>query len=277
LISRFEKGAKMNDNILTDTIRRIRESGRPALCGYFLTGYRTPGTFYEAVRMAKKLDIVEFGIPSTDPYLDGSLIGSAHNTVVRKRGLQTETALALIGGLKNIVQPRFVMTYANEARSLKGFFRLCVEHQIHGVLAPDVPLDEAREMAAYAASLSLTFISFIDSTMPIEEILERARLSELVYLKVSGGVTGSDAKMLERVVPLMKIIKLLKSQYSDILIGAGVGIQRADQVSECAKLGVDMVVVGTVLMEKMNRSFREMTDCIESLHRAALPRSVSRL
>ena len=98
------------DNSLLTTLREIRASGRMALCGYFLAGYPTPEGFFRMVRAARDLDVIEFGIPAEHPVMDGPVIASAHEVVTGQRGLGAETALALIGGLRAIRQPRFVMT-----------------------------------------------------------------------------------------------------------------------------------------------------------------------
>jgi tryptophan synthase alpha subunit len=224
--------------------------------------------FYEAVRTAAQLDVIEFGLPAEDPYLDGALIGAAHRMVVGERGLEAETALALIGGLKGIVQPRFVMTYAKEGRDLRGFFRLCVEHNIDGVLAPDLPLAEAREISAVAASLQLAYVSFVHSDMKEDEIMERASHSDIVYVKVSEGATGAYANMGAGCERLKNMISLVKKQNPKVLAAAGVGIQDATQVTACAGLDVDMIIVGTVLMECMNQSAAALSECIDSLRRA---------
>ena len=101
------------------------------------------------------------------------------------------------------------------------------------------------------------------------EILKRAETSDIVYLKVSNGRTGSYAQMSDGSGPLRETLALLKTHCPELLIAAGVGIQDPGQVAAAAGFGIDMIVVGTALMEKMSCSFQEMSDWIESLHRAA--------
>lgn len=258
-------------NPLIHTINRIRKSGRIALCGYFLTGYRTPEMFYQAVKSASGLDIIEFGIPSSNPYLDGATIGEAHRTVVEDRGVLTETSLALIGGLRNLVQPRFVMTYAKDGRELKGFFRLCVENHIHGVLAPDISLEESIEIAQYAKTLDLAYISFIHLEMTITEMLARAALSQIVYVKISTGATGAYAHMGDCCKQFTDTVQLLRAHFPSLIVAAGIGIQEPSQIARCAELGADMVIVGTILVSKMDHSLDAMNECIESFSLATEP------
>jgi tryptophan synthase alpha chain len=261
----------MVDNRLTSTVRRIRATGRVALCGYFLAGYRTPERFYSAVRAAEALDLLEFGIPSSNPYLDGDLIRGAHRVVVDELGVGTETSLALVGGLKGVVQPRFVMTYAEEGRSMRGFLRLCVEHQIQGVLAPDLSVTEAAEVARHAALLDIAFVGFVHSEMADAEILMRAAHADLVYLKMAEGRTGSPLRLGDRCQRLRDVVALLRATTPHVLIAAGIGIQASSDVMACSDLGVDIVIVGTALMERMNRSMDELAELVGSFRGATLP------
>ena len=96
-------------NPLIETLHRTRQAGRMALCGYFLVGYPTPDQFFQMVRAAHDLDVLEFGIPADDPLMDGPVIASAHHIVTGQRGIHAEPALALIGGLRNLPQPRIVV------------------------------------------------------------------------------------------------------------------------------------------------------------------------
>lgn len=125
-------------NPLIRGIQQINQEGRMALCGYFLTGYSTPKNFYHCIRALHNIDVFEFGIPSENPYMDGPIISSAHRHVTENLGVDAEVALSLLGGLKSLAQPRFVMTYTQDGRKLDGFLRLCLLNGIHGVVAPDV-------------------------------------------------------------------------------------------------------------------------------------------
>ena len=90
----------INENWLLHTLRRTRASGRMALCGYFLSGYPTPDDFYRLVRAASDLDVIEFGIPSSNPAMDGPVIATAHEMVVQQRGIGAETALQSRAGVR---------------------------------------------------------------------------------------------------------------------------------------------------------------------------------
>ncbi|MBZ0286824.1 MAG: tryptophan synthase subunit alpha, partial [Anaerolineae bacterium] len=134
-------------NPLIAKLQQTRREGRMALCGYFLVGYPTPDEFFRTVRASVDLDVIEFGIPADEPRMDGPVIASAHQVVTGQRGIHAEPALALIGGLRTLPQPRLVMTYASVGRALDGFLKLCVENEVHGMLAPDIDPVEGGQVA----------------------------------------------------------------------------------------------------------------------------------
>jgi len=260
----------MNDsNPLMAAIRQARAAGRTALCGYFLAGYRTPEEFYRAARLASRLDVLELGIPSRQPWMDGPTIEQAHRTVVVDRGLLTETSLALIGGLRHLPQPRFVMAYATDGRELRGFLRLCLENHVHGVFAPDLAVDEARHVALLASTMNLAFVSLVTAAMSGAEVAERVEFSDLVYVKVSGGVTGTEAGLApEQCAQIRRRVARLREQKPEILVAAGIGLKHPDQVARCADLEFDMVVVGTALMQRLTDSDDAFLSYLDRLHAA---------
>src|SRR5690606_5232507 len=189
----IEARAVMESNPLLATLRCVRQSGRMALCGYFLAGFPTPDDFYRMVRAAVGLDVIEFGVPADDPALDGEVIAKAHRVVTAQRGIHAEPALALIGGLRDLPQPRFVMTYAAVGRSLDGFLRLCVENGVHGVLAPDIDPEEGAFVASRARALGLATITLLDARADDETLRTCVELGDLIYLKAALGPTGEKA------------------------------------------------------------------------------------
>jgi tryptophan synthase alpha chain len=256
---------------LLSTVRRVRESGRIALCGYFLVGFPTPKEFYRLVRAAQRLDVVEFGIPSGNPMFDGPAIANAHQVAVCERGLDAETSLALIGGLRDVFPPRFVMTYAEDGRNLRGFLRACLGSNIQGVLAPDLDPSEARDVAFLARAMDLAFLRFVDPDMSQDEIDDAAVMSDVLYLRMAAGSTGGSATFelatCDRVRELLRRIRELNPK---ILVAGGIGIRRADQITSLATLGFDMAIVGTALVEQLADGPDRLAIKVDELRQATL-------
>jgi tryptophan synthase alpha subunit len=253
-------------NPLIRKIIEINTTGRIALCGYFLAGFKSPRTFYTHVRACENLDIIEFGIPSCKPHLDGPIIAEAHEHVYSNLGIDAETSLSLIGGLRDIHQPRFVMTYTREARELDGFLKLCLQNSIHGILAPDVSIDEASRVAFIASSLHLAYIGFIDTSMNTELITKTILLCDIVYLKVSAGCTGAkgtfDNSTLECIA---KYIGKIRSIKQNIIIAAGIGIQTPSDIEQLAALDINMVIIGTSLVKRVYEGTETVSTFVDSL------------
>lgn len=253
-------------NPLIRKIVEINKSGRIALCGYFLTGFENPKSFYTNVRACDNLDIIEFGIPSCKPHLDGPVIANAHDHVYTGLGIDAETSLSLIGGLREIHQPRFVMTYTREARELDGFLKLCLQNNVHGILAPDLSIEEANRVAFIASSLHLAYIGFIDTVMDPEYIRKTVSLCDIVYLKASAGSTGTkgtfDTPTMEYITQCINIIRSFKQ---NIIIAAGIGIQTPSDVEQLASLDINMVIVGTSLVKRICESAYTAREYVDSL------------
>jgi tryptophan synthase alpha chain len=235
-------------NALLGRIREVNAAGRTALCGYFLAGYPDPDTFYRAVRTAGALDVIEYGVPADDPSMDGATIAEAHRVVTRQRGIHVEPALALIGGI-NAPQPSFVMTYTRVGRELQGFLRLCAKNDLSGVLVPDIDPEEAHFVTAGARLLGLAVISLVDARASREALTQVAIGSDMVYLKVATGPTGEQLDLALQRQRVEAALKGLRSVRPDLLVAAGVGVQTPDHVAALAELGVDMVIVGTKVVE----------------------------
>lgn len=259
----------MNENPLLRNLREIRARGRIALCGYFLAGYPTPDAFFRAVRAARSLDVIEFGIPSVNPVLDGPLIAHAHEVVTHERGVGAETAMALIGGLRHIPQPRFVMTYTETGRALAGFLRLCTENNIHGMIAPDIEPEEGRYVKTIAEALNLAVLTMIDARASEQELRQRVGLGDLVYLKAGAGRTGQPIDIQGDLGAILSsAVERIHSIAPETPIAVGIGLQEPEQVAALARIGVDMVIVGTKLLERLNAGEQALIEYIDSLREA---------
>lgn len=240
------------ENRLLRHLELTRAAGRMALCGYFLAAYPTPERFYEAVRSASALDVIEFGIPADEPALDGPVIANAHEIVIRERGVKAETALVLIGGLRAIPQPRFVMVYTAVGRQLEGFFRLCIQNDVHGVLVPDIAPDEAKYIASIARPLGLAVISLADARADDATLREAVMLGDMLYLKASAGKTGVAVTQEELHNVLGEALARVRAIRPELPIAVGIGLQHPAQIAALAALNVDMAIVGTKIIENVN-------------------------
>jgi len=260
-----------SSNPLILKLREINSSGRVALCGYFLAGYDTPKSFYSYVKSLHNIDIMEFGIPSEDPFLDGPDISKAHHHVTKNLGINAEIALTLIGGLRTISQPRFVMTYTKDGRELEGFIKLCLLNSVHGILAPDISFDEAKHISIITSSLNIAYVGFIHTEMSDELVKNTVEICDIVYLKVSSGATGQKGELNDSVLfTIKKYITELRQLKPTILIAAGIGIQTPEQIQTLTLLDINMIVVGTSLLQKMDSGVESLLQYTQTLSDATI-------
>lgn len=259
----------MDTNPIIKTIRQTREQGRMALCGYFLAGYPSPEQFYHMVRVSKKLDVIEYGIPADDPALDGPVIANAHEVVTRERGVRAETSLVLVGGLSAVPQPRFVMTYTTVGRQLGGFLRMCVTNGVHGVLVPDIKPDEGAFVTTVARTLQLAPITLLDARADDDAFEWATTHGDLVYLKASPGATGTSADLSGELGGVIRrALDRIRSIDEDIPVAVGIGIRQPEQVAALAALNVDMAIVGTRIIEHLEQGEAALVRYIDALHAA---------
>lgn len=252
---------------LLGRIREVNAGGRAALCGYFLAGYPDPDTFYRAVRAAGALDVIEYGVPADDPALDGATIAEAHRVVTRQRGIHVEPALALIGGV-DAPQPSFVMTYTRVGRELQGFLRLCARNGLSGVLVPDISPEEARLVAAGARGLGLAVVGLVDARAPRATLEQAALESDVVYLKVAPGPTGAALDVGAQRQSVEAALGHLRAVAPDLLVAAGIGVQTPEHVAALTDLGVNMIIVGTKVVEHTSRGPESLGNYLGSLRPA---------
>lgn len=258
-------------NRLIDTLQQTRLQRRIALCGYFLIGYPNPDRFYRLVRAACDLDVIEYGIPADEPSLDGPVIARAHEVVTRQRGIHAEPALALLGGLADVPQPSFVMTYAAVGRSLDGFLQLCVKNGVSGVLAPDIDREEGAMVAAKARALGLASITLLDARTPDDALQWNVAHGDLIYIKAALGKTGESIEIDGAVRDLLQqVVRRARAIKPDVLLAVGIGLQKPEQIAALARLDVDMAIVGTRLVEHSQQGEAALAEYLKALRRATV-------
>lgn len=256
-------------NRLLETLSQTRSQGRMALCGYFLVGYPTPVEFYRMARAARDLDVIEFGIPAANPSLDGPVIASAHGIVTEARGLDAETSLALIGGLRELRQPRFVMTYASVGRALDGFLRLCLHNEVHGLLAPDADWTEGTYIATIGRPLNMAIFTLCDARADDDTVRRAAELGDVVYLKAAAGQTGQSVDLAgELGAQIANTMQRLRALKPNLPIAVGIGLQHPEQLKALARLNVDMAVIGTKIVERLAAGESALVEYLHSLRAA---------
>lgn len=191
-------------------------------------------------------DLIELGIPFSDPTAEGPVIQEA-NIRALSGGVTTDKMFAMVEELrKDIKVPMVFMTYANVVYSygIERFAKKAAKAGMDGLILPDVPYEEKEEFAPIFRKYGLDLISLIAPTSH-ERIKVIAKEAEgFVYCVSSLGVTGVRSEITTDVGAMVKLVR----EVSDIPAAIGFGISNPEQAAVIAKKS-DGVIVGSAIMK----------------------------
>ena len=235
-------------NSIKNVFEKKRQNGEKTNIGYIVAGYPNLEFTKKFLENLDKtsIDILEVGVPYSDPLADGKLISEA-SFAASEAGVTTDTVFDLINEVKEkVTKPLVFLIYYNLIFSygIDKFIKKCVECGIKGLLVPDLPYEEAKELFEKAKENNIDFIPFVSVTSQdrIEKVASRG--SGFVYAIGSLGVTGSKQVDLPR---LEKFIENIRTK-TDLPVSLGFGIKNNDNVNTMRKFA-DGVIVGTSIVE----------------------------
>jgi tryptophan synthase alpha chain len=232
-------------------ITTIFRAGHKALIVYVTVGYPSiEATLKVVPRLASSgADIVELGIPFSDPLADGITIQKASFQALQN-GVTPETCLEVARQLRAKTDvPLVFMTYYNPVFSygLKEFVAECAKSGIGGLIVPDLPPEEGTELQAItqAAGLDLIYLLAPNSSEErIRLVAERSR--GFIYLVSVTGVTGAREDLPANLAAFVTRVKKVASQP----LCVGFGISTPEQARRIAGLA-DGIIVGSRLIQLM--------------------------
>ena len=230
----------------------LRQQQRCALMPFLMAG--DPDLEATAASLlalqAHGADLIELGIPYSDPLADGPVIQAAAS-----RALATATTparvLAMLSSLKGqLTIPVVLFTYSNPLLN-KGMEPFCAEAAAAGgagLVVPDLPLEEAEKLSKIAANHGLDLVLLVAPTTPAERMARiHAASRGFTYLVSVTGVTGVRTNLQDRVGPL---VQQLKAQ-GGTPVAVGFGISGPEQARRVRDWGADGAIVGSALVRAM--------------------------
>jgi tryptophan synthase alpha chain len=243
----------------------FRGDGRKAaFMPYMMGGFPDMGT---SRRIAEAYadggaDLVELGVPFTDPLADGPVIQAA-GTAALRAGATTHEVLALGRALAERV-PVVAMVYANLvfARGLERFVDDLVRHGIVGLIVPDLPLEESEAVRAACESGGVALVPLVAPTTPDERMARiGARARGFVYAVSVTGTTGERTALSETFAALVTRAKAS----TEVPVALGFGIGTPAQAREAADAGADGVIVGSRLVRAAGEAGTEAPTAVHAL------------
>jgi tryptophan synthase alpha chain len=241
---------KLRDGI-SEAIRAGSQGGEPALVAFLTAGYPSRDRFREHLRaVAAGADVVEIGVPFTDPMADGVTIQRSSHAALAQ-GVSLRWIFAELEAMPRVKTPLVLMSYLNPllAFGLDRLAAAAARAHVAGFIVPDLPLDEGAELRR---ALDAKGIALIQMVTPVTK---PARLQQLcdasqgfVYAVTMTGTTGKNVAIPAQVMGYLDLVRTL----SKTPVCAGFGIRSREQV-HLLRGHVDGVVVGSALVEVLER------------------------
>lgn len=218
---------------------------RAALMPYLMGGYPTMAASGDVAKayVAGGADLVELGIPFSDPLADGPVIHEA-GTAALAAGATTEDVMDLGAKLARHV-PVVMMTYANLvlARGMEPFAAALAERGISGLIVPDVPFEEAPTLLEACDAAGVALVPLVAPTTPDERLRAiGGRARGFLYTVSVAGTTG------ERAEGDYADLVARARRSTDVPVAVGFGVGTPDRAAEVADAGADGVIIGSRLV-----------------------------
>lgn len=236
---------------VTAAIEAAGAEGRTALVAYITAGYPEREGFRDLLgRVAGAADVVEVGVPFTDPMADGLTIQRASRRAL-ENGVTLAWILDEIRAAGALAAPVVLMSYLNPLLAM-GYERLAgraAEAGVAGFIVPDLPLDESEELARALEGHGLGLVQLV-SPVTTQARLEAACAASrgFVYAVTVTGITGGDAGPGEGLDAYLARV----TAASPVPVCAGFGVRSPEQVAAIGRR-VPGVVVGSALIEAIER------------------------
>ncbi|KAJ3688116.1 hypothetical protein LUZ61_017280 [Rhynchospora tenuis] len=262
---------------ISETFSKLREQGKVALIPFITAGDPDLVTTSKALRILDSCgsDLIELGLPYSDPLADGPVIQAAATRALAN-GANFDSVISM---LREVVPelscPIALFTYYNPIlkRGVERFMSIVKDVGIHGLVVPDVPLEETEILRSEAARHGIELVLLTTPTTPTERMKAIVEAAEgFIYLVSSVGVTGARTSVSSRVQSLLQEIKQATSKP----VAVGFGISKPEHVQQIARWGADGVIVGSAMVRLLGEStspeegLKELETFTKSL-KAALP------
>lgn len=231
----------------------LRARGEAALAPYLMAGYPTLGATSELLYAIVQAgaDLVELGIPFSDPLADGATLQAANQHALAG-GATLSRVLDLVASVRStIAVPLVLMSYYNPVlRMGDRFAAQAAAAGVDGLIIPDLPVEESAPLRDACGAVGIDLVGMVAPTSPDDRVKRIARsASGFVYCVSLKGVTGARHELSDGVRPLVERVKAETS----LPVMVGFGISTPDHVRAVTAFA-DGAVVGSGLLDRIDRA-----------------------
>ena len=234
---------------IEERIKAPKASG-PALIPFITAGYPNAEDFKQTLfEISKKADVIEIGVPFSDPMADGV-------TIQRSSHMAIENGVTLkwiFNQLKeiNLDTPIVLMSYLNPLYvfGMEELTKASLESGVDGFIVPDLPIEESKELNDRLSEAGLALIQLVTPATPKDRIeMITNQSSGFIYAVTVKGVTGGEEALSADVTDYLKQVQ----EISKIPVCAGFGIREKSDVEMLAN-HVDGIIVGSAIVETIEQ------------------------
>jgi len=232
-------------------IHAANAADRPAIIAFLTAGFPRREAFITTLaRVAMVADVVEIGVPFTDPMADGMTIQRSSRAALGQ-GVTLRWILESLGRAERPAAPLLLMSYLNPLLAY-GLDRLADAAQrvgVAGFIVPDLPYEESAELREALEPHRLALVQLVTPVTPPERLAMLCAASQgFVYAVTMTGTTGKSVEVPDDVLTYMDRVRAA----SEVPVCAGFGIRSSEQVARM-RGHVDGVIVGSALVEVLER------------------------
>lgn len=230
----------------------LRAKGQAALIPFITAGDPNLETTAKALRVLDQsgADLIELGVPYSDPLADGPVIQAAAT-----RALQNGTTLEKVLDVVKAVAPELrspiiLFTYYNPILNLgvENFLQKIYEAGVRGLVVPDLPLEESHVLLEPAQKAGIEVILLIAPTSPPDRVAAIAAKSQgFIYVVSATGVTGVRTEVAKGVKIMIEQLRII----TDKPIAVGFGISQPEHAKQVIDWNADGAIVGSAMVKKL--------------------------
>jgi len=243
---------------MTDSLPRDRistaltdanDNGRVSLVPFVTAGYPDKDAFISALRLiAAEGDVVEIGVPFSDPMADGVTIQRSSHAAIAA-GVSLHWIINELTAAGDVGAPLVLMSYLNPLLAY-GYDQLAedaVAAGVCGFIVPDLPWEESAEFRTALAKHGIALVQLVTPITPADRLEMLCKGSQgFIYAVTITGITGGDVELPPEVTDYLDRVR----GHTDLPVCAGFGVRHAEQVANLGK-HASGVIVGSALVERL--------------------------
>jgi len=259
-------------NTMETVFSNLKAQGDGALIGYITAGDPAPKYTPKIAGALIKggVDILEFGLPFSDPIADGLTIQQASLRALNS-GTTTRTVFEIAKQIsQNHDTPTVIMTYFNPIfrMGLESFFKTAKDCNVSGVIVPDLPVEEAHQYRKIAADFNVKTIFLAAPSTSTDRLSLIANASSgFLYLVSRFGVTGAKSTIQTSTIQLIE--RVLPYTQGRIPLAVGFGISKPEHAKSIIDAGADSVIVGSAFINTVTRNLTHPDKMLKEIETTA--------